>query len=115
MRVFTSAAGANAQPSLPLLSFFRYPYLVAAHELVGSHPVIRRFGHGLAGMAVAQGLASQEKTPNKAVLMASAAQYLTAPVMMAIQKDDFKPEMIAVNGALCLGMGALCLKAAKDN
>ena len=73
----------------------------------------RWFGHALAGMAVAQGLASKESTPNKAVLIASAAQYLSAPVIMMTQKDDMKPEMIAANGLMCAGIGFLCLKAAK--
>jgi hypothetical protein len=36
-------------------------------------------------MAVAQGLASKEGTPNKAVLMASAFQYGSAPLMMLYQ------------------------------
>jgi hypothetical protein len=62
-------------------------------------------------MALAQGLASSESTANKAVLLASGAQYVTAPLMMLTQKDDFKPAQIALNSAICLGIGGLCLKA----
>ena len=71
-----------------------------------------RFGHALAGMAITQGLASKEKVASKAVLMGSAIQYGTAPLMMLTQKDDFKPEMIAMNTVTCLAIGGLCLKNA---
>jgi len=71
------------------------------------------FGLALGSMTVAQALASQEKTPNKAVLMASAAQYLSAPVLMMVQKKDMKPEMIALNTVTCGIVGLLCLKNAK--
>ncbi len=75
----------------------------------------RWFGHALATCAAAQVLASKESQPSparKAVLLASAAQYLTAPLMMLSQKEDFKPEMIAMNTVSCGVVGALCLKAA---
>ena len=74
----------------------------------------RWFGLGIAGMACAQALASQESTPNKAVLVATAAQSIAAPIMMLSQKDDFKPEQIAVNGAIVGALGVLVLKAAKN-
>ncbi len=74
----------------------------------------RWFGLGIAGMACAQALASQESTPNKAVLVATAAQSIAAPIMMLSQKDDFKPEQIAVNGAIVGALGVLALKAAKN-
>lgn len=59
-------------------------------------------------MALAQGLASGESTANKAVLLAVT---YCAPLMMLTQKDDFKPAQIALNSAICLGIGGLCLKA----
>mmetsp|Transcript_28253 Transcript_28253/g.47395 ORF Transcript_28253/g.47395 Transcript_28253/m.47395 type:complete len:119 (-) Transcript_28253:163-519(-) len=75
--------------------------------------VSRWFGHALAGLAVAQGLASKEGTPNKAVLMASAFQYGTAPLMMLYQEKDMKKEMIIANSILCAGIGFLCFKQGK--
>jgi hypothetical protein len=70
--------------------------------------------YALAGMAIAQGLASKESTPNKPILYASAAQYLTAPVIMLSQTNDMKPAMVAVNGIMCAGLGLLCIKAAQS-
>jgi hypothetical protein len=64
----------------------------------------RWFGHALATCSAAQILASGDSQPSKArkaVLLASAGQYLTAPLTMLSQKE-FKPEMVGVVGALCL-------------
>ena len=40
--------------------------------------------------------------------------FIAAPIMMLSQKDDFKPEQIAVNGAIVGALGVLALKAAKN-
>ena len=75
----------------------------------------RWFGHALATCGEAQILASKDAQPSaarKGILLASAFQYLTAPVMMVTQRKDFKPEMIALNTVTCGVVGALCLKAA---
>ncbi len=66
-------------------------------------------------MATAQILASEESAPNKAVLGATAAMNLAAPLMMLKQKADFKPEQLAMNGAFVAGLGALAVKAYKDS
>lgn len=74
----------------------------------------RWFGHALATCSAAQILASGDSQPSKArkaVLLASAGQYLTAPLNMLSQKE-FKPEMVALNTVTCGVVGALCLKAA---
>lgn len=74
----------------------------------------RWFGHALATCSAAQILASGDSQPSKArkaVLLASAGQYLTAPLTMLTQKE-FKPEMVALNTVTCGVVGALCLKAA---
>lgn len=74
----------------------------------------RWFGHALATCSAAQILASGDSQPSKArkaVLLASAGQYLTAPLTMLSQKE-FKPEMVALNTVTCGVVGALCLKAA---
>jgi hypothetical protein len=65
-------------------------------------------------MAIAQALASTESSPNKAVLVASGVQYLSAPLVMLSQKKDMKPEMIVANSVLCGGIGLLYLKCALD-
>mmetsp|Transcript_23380 Transcript_23380/g.37476 ORF Transcript_23380/g.37476 Transcript_23380/m.37476 type:complete len:121 (-) Transcript_23380:386-748(-) len=78
------------------------------------HNFSRWFGHALGGMAIAQALASTESSPNKAVLVASGVQYLSAPLVMLSQKKDMKPEMIVANSVLCGGIGLLCLKCALD-
>ena len=50
-----------------------------------------------------------------AVLGATAAMNLAAPLMMLKQKADFKPEQLAMNGAFVAGLGALAVKAYKDS
>ena len=79
-------------------------------ELVGG--VRQWFGHALGGMAVASALACKESTPNKAVMGASAIQFLTAPLLMLHQRKDMKKEMIALNTVACLATGGLLAKHA---
>ena len=59
-------------------------------------------------------LASNESAPNKAVLGATVAMNFAAPLMMLKQKDDFKPEQLAANGAFVAGLRALAFKAYND-
>jgi len=70
------------------------------------------FGHAMGGMAVASALACKESTPNKAVMGASAIQFLTAPLLMLHQRKDMKKEMIALNTVVCLATGGLLAKHA---
>ena len=63
----------------------------------------RWFGHALATCGAAQILASKDAQPSaarKGILLASAFQYLTAPVIMLSQTNDMKPAMVAVNGIM---------------
>lgn len=66
-------------------------------------------------MATAQILASNESAPNKAVLGATVINNVAGTLMMLKQKDDFKPEQVAINGAFVAGLGALAFKAYNDS
>mmetsp|Transcript_12574 Transcript_12574/g.41459 ORF Transcript_12574/g.41459 Transcript_12574/m.41459 type:complete len:125 (-) Transcript_12574:103-477(-) len=76
----------------------------------------RWFGHALMGSAVGAALAVKNKEVTKAVLYGQAAQWGTAPMLMAAQARSgaMKNEMAIANGAFCLGMAALTVKAAGD-
>jgi hypothetical protein len=73
---------------------------------------VQWFGHAMGAMAVANVLALKESTPNKAVMGASAIQFLSAPLLMLHQRNDMKKEMIALNTVNCLVTGGLLAKHA---
>ena len=64
---------------------------------------------------VGQGITSllSRKVATKQQMQGVSLAWATALPIMAMQKDDFKPEQLAVNAAFCGGMALLCHKVSE--
>jgi len=64
---------------------------------------------------VGQGITSllSRKVATKQQMQGVSLAWATALPIMAMQKDDFKPEQLVVNAAFCGGMALLCHKVSE--